>query len=280
VGVLLCVRCDNSRIVYSREDVIDIGWGMILVKNLALGISSMGTGDLCTAIKRSFITAVGRVIEAPSGSGRELVGRSVFYRPKMVNDSVCSFSPGDPGDVVEVGGELQGVEGIIAMEVQLALKYSRILGPAPLVIGGGFEAYIALYVLQSIGVRGATIGRTFRGVEAISLSSDTATSRIFSSIYIAGTADEDEKKILKILASRGRIDIYYHPLLAGEEISIPLGSGIKIRSLGYSHPRAKAIKLSRKIRKTAKGYKYLEAGFDEEPPLLADFLILSLSDSD
>ena len=274
---MLCVRCDNSRIVYSREDVIDVGWGLILIKNLALGISSMGTGDLCTAIKRSFVTAIGRVIEAPSGSGKELVGKSVFYRPRIINSSVCSFSPGDPGDVVEVGGELQGVEGIIAMEVQLALRYSGILGPAPLVIGGGFEAYIALYVLQSIGVRGVTIGRSFRGVETISLSSETATSRIFSSIYIAGIADDDEKKVLKTLASKGRINIYYHPLLAGEEISIPLGSGIRIRSLGYSHPRAKAINLSRRIRKAAKGYKYLETGFDEEPPLLADFLALSLS---
>lgn len=278
--ILMCVGCHDNRIFYSREHVVDIDEGMILVKNITLGLSSMGTGDPCIAIKRSFVTAIGRVIEAPSGGGRELVSRTIFYRPRAINGFVCPFSPGDPGDAIEISGPgSQGVEGLIAMEAQLALNYSRISGPAPLVIGGGFEAYTALYVLQSVGLRASTLGRTFRGVDVINLSRDTAIERSFSSIYIAGIADEDERKIIRILASRGKINIYYHPLLAGEEISIPLGDKIRIRSLGYSRPRLKAIELSRRIRRAAKGYKYLEARFDEEPPLYTDLLLLSTQDT-
>lgn len=276
---MLCVRCDGDKLIYTEEDVVDVGWGMILVRNIALGISSMGTGDLCMAIKRSFITAVGRVIEAPSGGGRDLVGRSIFYRPRVGNDTLCLFSPGDPGESVEISVEDSGgADGIIAMEAELAIKYSRVSGPSPLVIGGGFEAYIAIQALNLAGVRAATIGRVFRGVEVNSLSLDTASSRGFSSVYLAGIASEEEKRILGILASRGGIDIYYHPLLAGEVISIPLGDRVRIRSLRYSRPRVKAVELSRRVMRAARGYKYLEVRIDEEPPLSTDLLIISLSE--
>ncbi len=275
---MLCVRCDDNKISYSGENAVDIPYGMILVKNLALGLSSMGAGDLCTALKRSFVTAVGRVIEAPSGSGRDLVGRSIFYRPKISGETLCTFSPGDPVEAIEVGvDDSQAIDCIVSMETQLALRYSKISGPSPLVIGGGFEAYVALYILSSGGVRAATIGRIFRGVETLSLSVDSAADRSYSSVYIAGMASEDEKKILRILVSRGGIDIYYHPLLAGEEISIPLGNRIRIRSLRYSRPGARALELSKRIRRAARGYKYLETGSDEEPPLYTDYLILVMS---
>jgi hypothetical protein len=276
---LICLVCDDGKISYSEGDIVEVRGGMVLVRNLYIGLYTMGAEDLCVSLEKGFIIAVGRVIEAPSGVGRELVGRAILYRPRGFDNMVCIFSEGNPSEAVEIG-EQEAAEplGIIASEAQIALDYAKRSGPSPLVIGGGFLAHVAHIVLQSVGVRGYSIGRRFRGSEIQSLSLEGSIDRRYSSIYIAGIANSEELYMIERLSMIGDLRIYYHPLLKGEKIPIPLGGRISIKPLKYKTPGNTAIKIGRRIMRIARGYSYIEARIGEEPPLSGNLIIIDLKD--
>lgn len=277
---MICLACDSGRISYSEGDVAEVRGGMVLVRNLYIGLYTMGAEEPCISLEKNFIIAVGRVIEAPSGTGRELVGRPILYRPRVFDNMVCTFSEGDPSEAVEIGEqEASDPIGIIASEAQIALNYTKRSGPSPLVIGGGFPAHVAHIVLHSIGVRGYSIGRRFRGSEIQSLSLEGSIDRRYSSIYIAGMANREELYMLERLSMIGDLRIYYHPLLKGEKIPIPLGGRVSIKPLKYKTPSSTAIKMGRRIMRIARGYSYIEARIGEEPPLRGDLIIIDLKDS-
>jgi len=248
-----------------------------LVKNIVIGFLAMGSGSPCEAIRRGSLTAIGRVIEAPTRVGAELVGRIVFYRPHAEEGVVCTFSEGDPGEAFEVEPEAAGSIGIISAEAQLALSYSRMAGPSPLIIGGGFTAQLALYTLQARGIRGYTVGRSFRGAEAIALNPENAPGRMYSSVYMTGIPSEEEIRVLESLARRGNLKIYAHPMLRQERIYVPLGDRVYTRILRYTQPRRAAIELASRFKKISRGYSYIEATSEEEPPASGDLIVIALS---
>ena len=274
---MLCIACTGERLSYVEEDVVDVRRGMVLVKNIAVGILSMGSGSPCEALRKGSVTAIGRVIEAPTRAGAELVGRIIFYRPHTEEGVVCTFSEGDPGEAFEVGPEAAGSMGILSAEAQLALSYSRRAGASPLIIGGGFTAQLALYTLQARGVRGYTVGRSFRGVEAVALNPENAPGRRYSSVYIAGIPSEEERRVLEALTSGGALKIYAHPAIRLERIYIPLGDRVCTRILSYTAPHRAAIELASRFKRVAKGYSYIEATSSEEPPAAGDLIVITLS---
>ncbi|MEM4971076.1 MAG: hypothetical protein QXE01_07495 [Sulfolobales archaeon] len=274
---MLCMVCDQQRMIYIDGDVVDIRRGMILVRNMVLGLISLGTGNPCEALKRGSIIAIGRVIEAPTRVGVELVGKTIFYLPHIYGEMICGFSEGDPSEAIEVTAPgFIGSRGLISFEASLALKYASRAGASPLVMGGGFLPHLALYTLQLSGVRGYTIERVFRGVDAINLNAENAVGRRYSSVYIAGLLSDAEKRVLETLSIAGGLKIYIHPLLKSERIYIPIGDRIYTRVLRYSTPSPRAFEIASRFVKIARGYSYVEASTDEEPPAMGDFIVISI----
>lgn len=275
---MLCITCDQGRLSYTRDEIVDVRRGMVLVKNLVFGFFSLGTNNPCDALKRCSVTAVGRVIEAPTGVGSELIGKKVFYIPNICGERLCSFSEGDPVEAIEIGRpETPDPQILIEIEAQLALRYSRRSGASPLIIGGGFLPHIALYILQISGIRGYTIERSFRGVDSVNLKAKNAIGRRYSSIYIAGLPSDAEKKVLEDLLIDGDLKIYIHPLLRSERIYVPLGDRVYTRVFRYSAPSPRSSDIAVRFMKIAKGYSYAETSVDEELPAMGDLIAITLT---
>lgn len=277
---MLCMVCDQQKVVYASGDVVDVRRGMVLVKNMVLGLITLGTGNPCDALRRGSIIAIGRVIEAPTRVGVELIGRAIFYTPRIYEEMVCGFSEGDPSEAIEIiDSDPPSSRELISFEASLAMRYARRAGASPLVVGGGFLPHLALYVLQLSGVRGYTVERSFRGVDAISLNAENAVGRRYSSIYIAGLLSDAEKRVLEALSIAGGLKIYIHPILKSERIYIPIGDRIYTRVMGYSTPSPRAFEVASRFARIARGYSYVEASIDEEPPAMGDFIVISFQKS-
>jgi len=277
---LLCMVCDQQEVIYVSGNVIDVKRGMVLVKNMVLGLVSLGTGNPCDALRRGSIIAIGRVIEAPTRVGVELVGRAIFYTPHIYEEMVCGFSEGDPSEALEIiGSDSPSSRELVSFEASLALRYVRRAGASPLIVGEGFLPHLTLYVLQLSGIRGYTIERSFRGVDAISLNAENAAGRRYSSIYVAGLPSDAEKRVLETLSMAGGLKIYIHPLLKSERIYIPIGDRIYTRVLRYSAPSPRAFEVASRFVRVARGYSYVEISIDEEPPAMGDFIVISFQKS-
>lgn len=277
---MICIACGEGRPSLVEHLAADVEKDMVLVRNRALAISSRGSGDLCSSMERGSL-ALGVVIEAPTGKGSDLVGRPVIYRPRAAGKILCAFSQGDPGAVIETTLGESPRRAFLALEAQVAITLSKISGPSPLIIGGGLEAQVASYIMASAGLGFSTVGRRFRGSGGLPLSLEKASRRSFSSIYIAGLPSEEELEVLESVVSlQGSTRIYYHPLMEGERLEIPLGGRVRISRIPYKQPGQAAIRASKAVDRILTGYSLIEVPAREGLPPSADYLVILLDEGE